>query len=275
MSQRRGGDRGTRKPHRPARRPGGAGQQPDAGQLLEVGYRLRWAKRGGARFLSHLDALRALLRALRRAGLPLALSQGYNPHAKIAFASALALGLESEAEFVDVQLTRPLSLAELAQRVTETLPPGFFLREARFAPRGGRALAAYVSVSRHVARPLPGCLLSEQSAAALADRARWFLAQPAVIIERSPDKTVDVRSLVADIRCHVTVGAAGDLDAKQFSAEMSSEWAVEFDLLSGPKGAGRADELLTVLGQDPAGWLVLKTDFWPLVEGMKLSPWQA
>lgn len=361
------------------------------GQLpqLEVGYRLRWAKRGGARFLSHLDVLRALLRAIRRAQLPVALSQGYNPHLKIASAAALPLGVESEAEFVDVQLTRPMLPVELARRLAPALPPGFSLREVRYTPRGGRALAAYESVSRYVARPLPGpaprsvgpagyangpvgsasaagpvgpadptsqadsgCPAGptgdawgqtglsspadlggevEADLADLADRVRVFLAQTAVVIERSPGRYVDVRSLVANVRCPATAGtssaaasalsttpgassaAAGAssaapgapatpvgassavpealaapppeagpspqaervLERELVSAETVSRWAIEFDLLSGPRGAGRPDELLAALGQDPALWLVLKTDFWPLVEGVKLSPWQA
>ncbi|MDP2872196.1 MAG: TIGR03936 family radical SAM-associated protein [Bacillota bacterium] len=289
-------DRRGAQPHGPPRT-----RTPGSEAQLEVGYRLRWAKRGGARFLSHLDALRALVRALRRAELPLALSQGYNPHLKIAFASALALGVESEAEFVDVQLTKPLSLPELARRVAAALPPGFLLREARFVPAGGRALAAYESISRYVGRPIFGSgpapgpgLAPEQGPGAgpqpegappdeLAQRARWFLAQLAVVVERSPGRTVDVRSLVADVRCPPpsdsgptgTPAAPGALDGARFSAEIGDGWAIEFDLLSGPKGAGRADELLFALGQDPAGWLLLKTDFWPLVEGMKISPWQA
>lgn len=242
-------------------------RQGDSREQVEIGYRLRWAKRGGARFLSHLDALRALLRALRRADLPLALSQGYNPHLKIAFASALPLGVESEAEYLDIKLTRPLAPAELARRLAEALPPGFLLREVRYAPGGGRALASYEAVSRHVARPLPndGAEIerdgSEQGGDAdLVERTRWFLEQPAVVVERSSGRTVDVRSLVADVR----VPPATD-----------DGWSIEFDLLSGPKGAGRADELLEALGRDPAEWLVIKTEFWPLVQGMKVSPWQA
>lgn len=230
-------------------------------QQLEVAYRLKWAKRGGARFLSHLDALRALLRALRRAELPLALSQGYNPHLKIAFGSALPLGVESEAEYLDIKLTKPLPPVEVARRMTESLPPGFMLREVRFAPSGGRALASYESVSRHVAKPLPGAgEPGGEWRSDLAERARRFLAQPSHQVERSKRRAIDVRSLVADVRS---------------PADTGDGWAIEFDLLSGPKGAGRADELLTALGHDPTEWLVLKTEFWPLVQGTKVSPWQA
>src|SRR5690606_33558809 len=68
-------------------------------------YRLRYAKFGPARFASHLDLGRALGRALRRAGLPVAYSQGFHPLPKMAFGPPLPVGVESEAEFVDITFT--------------------------------------------------------------------------------------------------------------------------------------------------------------------------
>ena len=87
--------------------------------------RLRLAKDPEARFTSHLDLARALERAARRAGLPVALSEGFHPMAKLALGPPLALGATSRAEYLDVELREPLAPAEVASRLAATLPPGY------------------------------------------------------------------------------------------------------------------------------------------------------
>lgn len=89
--------------------------------------RLRvWFRKGErVRYISHLDVLRYWERAIRRAGLPLAYSQGFTPHPKLAFAGPLPLGFTSEAEVMDVTLDERVDLAEfrerLARQTTEDL----------------------------------------------------------------------------------------------------------------------------------------------------------
>ncbi|NLZ44055.1 MAG: DUF2344 domain-containing protein [Clostridia bacterium] len=87
-------------------------------------YRLRYAKSGPARYASHLDLGRALGRALRRAELPVAYSQGFHPLPKMAFGPPLPVGVESEAEFLEITLTRELPAGEIARRLNAVLPTG-------------------------------------------------------------------------------------------------------------------------------------------------------
>lgn len=77
-------------------------------------FRLRVAfgKTGRLALLSHLEVARALERAVRRAGLPYAISQGFSPHMRIAFGAALPVGVGGVAEICDVQLTRYLAPAK-------------------------------------------------------------------------------------------------------------------------------------------------------------------
>ena len=65
-----------------------------------------FGKRARLRFISHLDLQRFMQRALRRTDLPVAYSQGFNPHPQMAFASALAMGWVSEYEILDVKMAR-------------------------------------------------------------------------------------------------------------------------------------------------------------------------
>ena len=87
-------------------------------------YRLVFAKIERARFLSHLEMATAFQRAMRRAELPLAYSQGYHPSAKVSFGDALPLGLESRAEEMEVILRQPLTPSELRKRLNAELPVG-------------------------------------------------------------------------------------------------------------------------------------------------------
>ncbi|MCJ7498310.1 MAG: TIGR03936 family radical SAM-associated protein, partial [candidate division Zixibacteria bacterium] len=82
------------------------------------------------RFTSHLDVLRTFERAIRRSGIPIAYSEGFHPHPKIAFGPPLPLGFISEAEYLDLQLAEPFS-NEFLLKLNKTLPQGFKILEAK------------------------------------------------------------------------------------------------------------------------------------------------
>jgi radical SAM family uncharacterized protein/radical SAM-linked protein len=84
--------------------------------------RIKWGRQGLARFLSHLDNMRALERAFRRANLPLSYSHGHKPHPKLSYGPPLALGLTSEAEYLDVQLDVPVQQFMINNLIREFAP---------------------------------------------------------------------------------------------------------------------------------------------------------
>ncbi|MDR1774891.1 MAG: TIGR03936 family radical SAM-associated protein [Actinomycetes bacterium] len=98
---------------------------------MSADFRLRlcYAKAGRGSYLSHLEVLRALTRAIRRSGLPFAVTCGFNPHMRIALGPALGVGVGSDAEYLDVSLTEyvpaNVALARLQAVQTAVLP---FLR---------------------------------------------------------------------------------------------------------------------------------------------------
>jgi hypothetical protein len=69
---------------------------------VNTGYRFKFSKIGRIRFIGHLDLLKLFQKALRRADLPVAYSEGFNPHMKITFAAPLPLGFESRGEYADI-----------------------------------------------------------------------------------------------------------------------------------------------------------------------------
>lgn len=86
--------------------------------------RLFFTKTGMAKYISHLDLMRCMTRAVKRAQLPLWFTQGYNPHLFMTFARPLSLGQESLCEVVDVRLDGEMTFREMQKRLNETLPQG-------------------------------------------------------------------------------------------------------------------------------------------------------
>jgi len=86
--------------------------------------RVRYAKRGRLRFTSHRDIQRALERAVRRAGIPVAHSAGFNPRPRISYANAAPTGTASEAEYLEIGLTRITDPLDLRDRLDRALPDG-------------------------------------------------------------------------------------------------------------------------------------------------------
>ncbi len=83
------------------------------------------------RYLSNLDMLSVFHRALRRARLPYALSQGFNPHIKMTLGVALPVGLWSEREYFDLEMSEDISVQDFIETLNRNCPPGMLIKEAR------------------------------------------------------------------------------------------------------------------------------------------------
>lgn len=95
-------------------------------------YRLTFAKTGRARYISHLDLMRTMQRAFKRAGIPIWYTQGFNPHAYLMFPLALSLGTESEVEILDIALIEDWDFEKLVERLNSSMPEGlYFVKAAR------------------------------------------------------------------------------------------------------------------------------------------------
>lgn len=86
--------------------------------------RIRYAKRGRARFTSHRDFARAFERALRRADIPMAYSSGFNPHPRISFANAAPTGAATESEYLEIGLSAVCDPGKVRDALDAALPPG-------------------------------------------------------------------------------------------------------------------------------------------------------
>ncbi len=163
--------------------------QPEAMQIPNTIIRFRWEKWEEARFSSHLDVIKVFERALRRAGLPAAYSQGFHPHMKVAFGPPLPLGHLSTAEYLDLRFDQPYR-QEFFSRLAEALSPGFKLASAQPIFAKTESLSASVNIARYEAR-LP--------ASVEPSRCQQFIEQKEVWAERTSGgerKRVNIRPFV-------------------------------------------------------------------------------
>lgn len=107
--------------------------------------RMEFVRDKGLRFISHLDLLKTIERSLRRAGVPLAFSEGFNPHPKIAFASALAVGLTSSGEYMDIETNQDVDPQKLVSDINNNLPAGLKINRAVSVEKSLPALMAVVN----------------------------------------------------------------------------------------------------------------------------------
>ncbi|WFD11522.1 TIGR03936 family radical SAM-associated protein [Tepidibacter hydrothermalis] len=94
--------------------------------------RCKFTKEKDMIYISHLDLQRLLQRILRKAGIKVAYSQGFNPHPKISFGQALSLGVISYGEYIDVELEDIIEAEEFMTRVNNALPDGIKIQKAKF-----------------------------------------------------------------------------------------------------------------------------------------------
>lgn len=114
--------------------------------------RLKYSKTAAGRFISHLDMLRTFERIFRRAALPLAFSEGFNPHPKISFGSALAVGITSEAEYLDVELQKEIEPDKTLEDIARCSPGGIRILELKVLSERQRSLNAQINMASYELR---------------------------------------------------------------------------------------------------------------------------
>lgn len=97
-----------------------------------MNLRIKFTKKGYLKYISHLDTMRLFQRAFRRGNIPIKYSQGFNPQPKMSIANPLALGIESEEEFMDIELLKKISEQEFIEIINNQLPDGIKILDAKY-----------------------------------------------------------------------------------------------------------------------------------------------
>ena len=199
----------------------------DTVQRVRVTFAIEWP----LCYASVLDLGRLWDRLLRRAELPLAYSQGFNPHPRLAFAAALPVGYTSECEMVDILLAERVATEEMARRIDGERPAGLSILSVDEVPLNATAPQSTMRQADYVVR-LEGAFGAGEAEQALDA----LLARPHVMRERFRKGRVreyDLRALIHEAVCEED-GAGGAL--------------LRLRLACGSQGAGRPEEVVDELG---------------------------
>ncbi|MBI4872483.1 MAG: DUF2344 domain-containing protein [Candidatus Riflebacteria bacterium] len=186
-----------------------------------MALRTSYHKTGRMRFLGHLDLARTVHRALLRAELPIAFSEGFNPQPRVAFGPPVALGVEALEEWVDLQFTEPVDAGGFLQRVGGVLCPGLGFDRAFELPDHSPSLGSIVRWALYRVGPRDGPALDAARVEAVVASPRLELArrgkhagQVAEVRARIRRLGLDGSSLVACLACGPE-GALGIVDLLQ------------------------------------------------------------
>ena len=141
-------------------------------------------KRRRAKYISHLDLMRCMQRAFRRAGVPIWFTEGFNPHAYLMFPLALSLGYESGCEIMDFRLDGDMSMEEAMERLNHVLPADLQILSV------AEPVAKHTDITAAEYRLLVPCADSTVSPAALFAAWEAFYAQPEILIEKKTKRGV-------------------------------------------------------------------------------------
>jgi radical SAM-linked protein len=197
-------------------------------------YICRYRKGEQVRWISHLDVKRTLERAMRRARLPLTLTQGHNPHPKLSLGPPLPLGATSDAEMVTVHLTEALDPDQLKQRLNSQSPPGLEVLTVWAVPSyRKKETLGEIDVAEYVVT-----VTGRVDAEALRAGVGRLLDRSEITVERGgerPERRVDIRPLLY----HLEVMSTD-----------TSGLVLRMRLGTGSRGGVRPQEIVHLLGLD-------------------------
>lgn len=176
--------------------------------------RVRFVRGEDVKYISHLDLMKTFERALRRAKLPIAYSQGFNPHPQMVFGLPLPVGVTSEAEYADFELTEETEPGKFKDILNKQLPAGLSIIEARTGPDKSNIMASVTGASYKVLactayslNTETGESLCEEETAAdiytdrIENKLEEFLERSEITVRKETKnnvKMIDIRPMIKD-----------------------------------------------------------------------------
>lgn len=197
----------------------------------------KFEKKDAACYVSHLDLLRSIQRAIRRSGLPVKYSKGFNPHQNIAFASAMSVGMSSEGECIDVSLESDVSETEFFEALKDQMPPGLKLLEAHSVEDRYPALMSITAFADYIITiKLKKACTDEE----IREKLKKSFEKPLLAMKKGKAglKEVDLLQWIESWDCLVTQDMPG---------EDHAEAILSFRLVHAPTGALNPELLMNTL----------------------------
>lgn len=161
--------------------------------------RIKFAKRGNMKFIGHLDIMRYFQKAMRRAGVDIAYSEGFSPHQKMSFAAPLGVGILSEGEYLDIEAYSSKSSQEMIDALNAVMVEGMEVLSYKLLPEGSGKAMAMVAAADYAMDFREG--YEPESFEKFASAFLSFVSQPEINVVKKTKKgerTLDLKPLIYD-----------------------------------------------------------------------------
>ena len=150
-----------------------------------IKIRIKFRKYGVMRFIGHLDIMRYFQKAMRRAEIPIAFTGGYSPHMVMSFANPLGVGLTSDGEYFDIELSESVDFAQAVRRLNEAMVEGMeIVNMIEISDDKKKTGMAIVAAADYLSE-----FVMEHPVENLADKTDAFRSQPEIIVWKKTIKS--------------------------------------------------------------------------------------
>lgn len=224
---------------------------------MEQLVRVKYCKGGPIKYISHLNLAQVFTRTLRRADIPVVISNGFNPRFRISFGPPLALGISSTSEYLDIRLKEEIKVEELIERLNLVLPRGLRMLQGKVIPCSADSLvkvidrASYVITLKITEKLLDSAAKNHEDEfknlkQEIEGSNKRFLNLDEINVEKQTKngiKRVDIKPSILDIKVQnfkspilklslgIRIGQEGNLNPRYVARAWVSNFANNFDIL--------------------------------------------
>ena len=170
--------------------------------------RIKFSKHGNTKYVGHLDIMRYFQKAMRRADIPIRYSEGFSPHQVMSFAAPLGIGIESDSEYLDIEVTDSIDSSEAIKRLNSVMCEGIKIIEWKQLPDNSKTAMSQVASADYF-------VLCECNDISPLDKAE-------ILVEKETKsgelKQVDIKPMLYSVKkteggllMHVAQGSSGNL----------------------------------------------------------------
>lgn len=179
-------------------------EQENIKEVSALKVRVKFAKEGAMKFIGHLDIMRYFQKAIRRAEIPIAYSEGFSPHMIMSFAAPLGVGVTSTGEYFDMEITKAVPSKVMVKQFNDTMAEGMKVLSVREVPEGkANVCMALVAAADYTVHFRPG----KEPSCPWEEKVEEFFSQESIVIMRKTkrsEKETDIRPWIynMEVRDH-------------------------------------------------------------------------
>lgn len=198
--------------------------------------RIKFSKQGPVKFIGHLDMMRYFQKAMRRADVAIKYSEGFSPHQIMSFASPLGVGLTSNGEYLDIEVSQTEDSKTMISRLNDTMAEGVHVLSYRLLPEGSKNAMSIVAAADYTLTFRDSC--RPQDLDSFTNGLMEFYKQEQILVTKKTkksEKVMDIKPMVLNlsvqedtIAIRVAAGSAENLKPELFMQAYYQSLGLEY-----------------------------------------------